>query len=781
MKKDYFKLMLLAAVMLMQAVAVSAAPVDAATALEKASGFMHSCQAGKKAAPAVSLRLAHAQQSAMNAAQTDYYVFNATDASGFVIVAGDDRAQAILGYGDGAFDRQRVPEGLEYLLNLYRDYMEYLFSNPSLVPAKAASDVLPRPTVDPMLTAMWSQSEPYYNECPVYDGQYCVTGCSCTSLSMVFYHWKYPTGTTPAVPAYVTSNLGLSLAALKPTTFDWDNMIDVYAPGYYTEEQAAAVAHLMRYVGQAERMDYSPEGSGASGNNIVSAAKLFGYDDGAKILFKSNWWGEELFNDVEWDCIMHDELEAGRPMVYIGYDRTFTGGHAFNVDGYDSDKKMYHVNFGWGGHSNGYYVLNGFGEYVAYQQMVIGLQRPLTKPTIVPQMSRLYMDCQVGKQMMLPMIVAGRLMNGPVSLTLNDESGYFSLNTDQLTMRDLSQGNPAYVTYKPMFSGTHVATITLKSSGAEDVKVTLIGVAKLETYTPELLPPGQLSSTSVMAQWLDNTPAVNLDSYCLELNALPYSDLRLEEYFNKGGYDGSSSSDCNNRLDEITSSPGWTGRRVYYNNEYMTIGGANTGWLETPQVNMAGNGGMVTVKVNARCPSSNASSMLMISCGDSDTTLLVGPEEAEYPVLLRVPANVPASVRLGTRVKAQKVLLTQVKVYAGDDYLPVKPEEAKRYESIHGNSFQINGLIGGNYAMRIQALYIDGTTSDWTDYERFNVEGDRVDVNRDGEVNIIDVNTIIDFLLVGGNLTTGDVNGDGEVNIADVNAVIDRILEGTER
>ena len=53
------------------------------------------------------------------------------------------------------------------------------------------------------------------------------------------------------------------------------------------------------------------------------------------------------------------------------------------------------------------------------------------------------------------------------------------------------------------------------------------------------------------------------------------------------------------------------------------------------------------------------------------------------------------------------------------------------------------------------------------------------DVNNDGEVNIADVNTVIDFILGDRSRQSIDVNGDGEINIADVNTVIDIILKGT--
>ena len=52
----------------------------------------------------------------------------------------------------------------------------------------------------------------------------------------------------------------------------------------------------------------------------------------------------------------------------------------------------------------------------------------------------------------------------------------------------------------------------------------------------------------------------------------------------------------------------------------------------------------------------------------------------------------------------------------------------------------------------------------------------RADVNRDGEVNIADVNAVIDAILNDVQNDRCDVNGDGEVNIADVNAIIDVIL-----
>ena len=65
---------------------------------------------------------------------------------------------------------------------------------------------------------------------------------------------------------------------------------------------------------------------------------------------------------------------------------------------------------------------------------------------------------------------------------------------------------------------------------------------------------------------------------------------------------------------------------------------------------------------------------------------------------------------------------------------------------------------------------------DVTDIYLPYLDGNKCDVNGDGEVSIADVNMLIDMILSGNVAMNGDVNGVGEVSIADVNAVISEIL-----
>ena len=65
---------------------------------------------------------------------------------------------------------------------------------------------------------------------------------------------------------------------------------------------------------------------------------------------------------------------------------------------------------------------------------------------------------------------------------------------------------------------------------------------------------------------------------------------------------------------------------------------------------------------------------------------------------------------------------------------------------------------------------------DITLYKMKNEPENPYDVNRDGVVNISDINVVINMILNGTGNNAGDVNGDNTVNIADINAIINYIL-----
>ncbi|MBQ9556655.1 MAG: C10 family peptidase [Muribaculaceae bacterium] len=771
--------------LLLAAMQVTAASVDLATAQQSAMRFLQSAaRNGRHAAPSAGdIVLARAELNPNDASKAVYYIFNSNDS--YVIISGDDRAREVLAHGNTPLDINNMPCNMRLWLESYKGQIEYLQAHPGMVVEDKAQHRAPGLdyyTVDPLLTAKWDQGEPYNRECPMSGNSLCITGCGATSLSMIFYYWKFPTEPTPEIPAYTTESLHLQLDALPSTTFDWDNMLDRYYGGY-SSQQATAVAHLMRYVGQSERMDYAPDGSGTGSYNVLQTVRRFGYDQDAQLVTKDNWWGGQNYTDEEWGALIQDELFNRRPVLMCAYTPTWSG-HAFVIDGYDANDDTYHINWGWSGTGDANFALNAFkggGEvFNVNQQLVIGIEPPATEPTIKAWSARVFTQAYVDSTDVATFTVKGALLTDKVTLTLQDESGYFSISANSVSLNELQQGKRINVTYSPTQVGTHTATVVLTSEGAEDKTITLNGTCVLETYDPVMMEADNVTENSFNAQWKDATPDINVVNYNLEIAPVPFHELRLHEAFDKTEYSGISTSDCSSKLDEITTVPGWTGSKLYRSNNDLVLGTAKSkGWIQTPGLDMYGNNGLVTVKVVAKGSSSDTTTPFKINCGDNDTTITLTGEAAEYTVMLPCPAVNSASVKLSS-LTGKRVVLSQVEVLAGDDFSPVDLSRANYINGITGNSYTLTNMQPGYYGMRIQTLYTDGTLSPWSNRMRVFINWKHGDVNHDGEINIADANEVADVIFKGifsPNATAiTDVNGDGEINISDINFILDKIM-----
>ena len=471
-----------------------AGPVDEMTARDRAQQFVNNRSGNSgtlRAKPLSGVTLIYAEMSNVVSDQAAYYIYDTDDS--FIIVAGDDRVQGVLAYGDAPIDLNNIPCGLQYLLDLYKGEVDYLFVHPELsvldiYPVMLAAPATQAGDVEPLLTEMWNQTAPYYSFCPDYLGELCVTGCSCTSLSMVLHHWSYA-DLIADLPAYTTRSLGISLEALPATTFDWENMLDCYVPGGYTDEQADAVALLMRYVGQSEYMDYSPHGSGASDNSILATVKRFGYSPTATLLMKGS------YSEQQWRDLMRAELHAGRPIVYTGFDNNGNGGHAFNVDGYDATEGLFHINFGWGGYANAYCALNDFSAsgctFSNNQSMIIGIQPPSeVQPELTVSPTNLTLNTHKGKSVFKTFLVFGKGLNGDLTLQLDDATGYYKIDKVTLSAVEVANGATVKVSFDPAEVGVYTASITISADGVESQTVALNGIAIAQPLT---VTPAELS------------------------------------------------------------------------------------------------------------------------------------------------------------------------------------------------------------------------------------------------------------------------------------------------
>ncbi len=384
----------LLATLALSSLQASAGNIDAVAARAAANSFLKN-QTAKGMLRSVStadISLAHAEASEAVNGANDFYAFN-IKGGGFVIIAGEDRATQVLGYSDrGQLDFNNLPYGLKGLLNGYKQEIEFLqtYKGDDLVPVPRTFTA--KGDIEPLIKTNWGQEMPYYLQCPIYSGEYCVVGCVATAMAQVMKYWQYPES-SPSLPRFYCSSISQYVAALPATTFDYSLMINSYChwdydnstlvQDTYTDAQAQEVAKLGRYCGQAVEMNYSPEGSGAYTNDQLQAMKEFGYRSSAQYVQKSGWWSNN-YTTEEWEEMMKTELNAGRPILYAANDVNGGGGHAFICDGYKSDG-TFHFNYGWYGTCDGWYVSTALnmthrdGDYLRFNsghEMLIGVEPP---------------------------------------------------------------------------------------------------------------------------------------------------------------------------------------------------------------------------------------------------------------------------------------------------------------------------------------------------------------------------------------------------------------------
>ena len=321
------------------------------------------------------------QQSGLRAAgnESDYYIFNVGTGDGFIIVAGEDRVRPVLGYSaEGEVDMERMPENMKGWLEMYQREISWAVSQNVAAPQEVQSEwkaylngsqlrmgdkvSLSKPT------ALWSQSEPYNRMTPVINGRHAVTGCVATAMAIVMKYYEYPTQAIPE--AGVSEYDGISITY---DTYDWDNMLNEYEDGLYNDQQGDAVAKLIWHCGANVQMDYGVGESGAQTSLIAPALRdVFGYSQTVK------YEPREIYRWSEWKQKICKEIDEDRPVILNGTNPN-GGGHAFICDGYTTDG-AYHINWGWGGGSNGYFLLStldddydGFG-YSTNQGAITGIQ-----------------------------------------------------------------------------------------------------------------------------------------------------------------------------------------------------------------------------------------------------------------------------------------------------------------------------------------------------------------------------------------------------------------------
>jgi len=342
---------LLLSVLIFSMMALQAKPVDRSVAQSAAQKFASVQMAVERAMPEL-------VYTAQNEA---FYVFNVGE-RGFVIIAGDDAHRPVIGYSnESAFDASNIPPALAYYLDGVAECMLQL-RDANAKPDVAAewASVLTHGRLISrnggrgtgfFCQTKWDQSYPYNYCCPEDpngSGGHAIVGCLATAMSQLMRFWAYPAQGIGS-HCYYHEDYGEICADFGNTTYDWDNMPNVLNNNS-SEAEMLATGTLCFHCGVTIDMGYGPDGSGGASGPIPGVMhQYFNYCDA--IVQRSR-------NDYEtetWKTMVREQFDMGWPMYYGGCQDG--GCHAFICDGYD-DFDMFHFNLGWGGGSDGWYLID---------------------------------------------------------------------------------------------------------------------------------------------------------------------------------------------------------------------------------------------------------------------------------------------------------------------------------------------------------------------------------------------------------------------------------------
>lgn len=320
-----------------------------------------------------------------------YYVFNIGE-EGYIIVSAWDATIPILAYSDeGNFFTQEYAEKypnessnvISFLgayascidsirLNTVVDENLKLNRESALRGSVTTQTTRAYRSISPLLGNInWNQS-PYYN---AYCPSGTPVGCVATATCQIMKYWEYPdygTGSHRSTHDGQVANFEHRL--------NWDNM-----PAYTLRGRNDDVALFCYDVAVGLNMMFSRSGSGTWQYYVPDLlVKHYYYKNTVQDIYRSN------YNTSQWESIVYQELANGRPVQYAGSGNG--GGHSFVCDGYNNG--YFHINWGWGGMSNGYFLLHalnpgslgtggGSGGFNYGQDIVIGIQ-PANQPNPTP-------------------------------------------------------------------------------------------------------------------------------------------------------------------------------------------------------------------------------------------------------------------------------------------------------------------------------------------------------------------------------------------------------------
>jgi len=297
---------------------------------------------------------------------TPLFYFFRLNPSGYVVVAANYQLPPVIAY---SYTNNADPEG--QLLQLLRSDIQFRMQALPQLPAtikakrKAAWDALlnqkqfPKAEETFLVKSNWHQDAPYNQFCPLdpQNGNRSIAGCPAVAMGQIVnYHQTTNSVIFSDQDDYYHNYDGRKYwidndyVALDFPSFPMLNAYLDTLEMHYTNQQNLTnndMAAMTFACAVAAKQVFTSSGSGT-----------FGVSQALDAYLKFNFSTAKLLTDSDTNVYAHmaENIENALPVHLAVVDPAWSSGHNVVADGHNTEN-YFHLNFGWGGYSNGWYLL----------------------------------------------------------------------------------------------------------------------------------------------------------------------------------------------------------------------------------------------------------------------------------------------------------------------------------------------------------------------------------------------------------------------------------------
>ena len=280
----------------------------------------------------------------------------------------------VIAHGDGTLDVGNLPP-------MFKDFLEYYAKKEISSKKKLSKSATSNIVWGPYLKTKWNQNptqtDPtrYNDDFPVVSGykqkdngnvvrvdnQLCYAGCSTISTAQVLNYYRFCNPIYLYDSTWYTDSTNYGVTELSSNYFSnlrkegnqiWYDYNFAYEPNFDAiNSNEVSLAKFLMGVALAQKAKFGVSGTGTSVDTQIKALNdCFGY------ICECYPTENEKITSLSYNSIIENSIKKGMPIIISGRVPNAKNGHSFVVDGYDEKNSQFHVNFGWGGNHNDFYM-----------------------------------------------------------------------------------------------------------------------------------------------------------------------------------------------------------------------------------------------------------------------------------------------------------------------------------------------------------------------------------------------------------------------------------------